>query len=131
MKTKSGRTLSEEDVGRVVSRAVEGFDLSTWAPRRGRPSLDAATREPSPRIAVRLPQALHRRVATRAAGEGRTVSQVVRGLLADYAAASNLPDVDRSEIRRAIRMTDVEREAYFLASNRNMLQLFADGRRTE
>ncbi len=40
------------------------------------------------------------------------------------------PDVDRTEIRRAIRMTDREREAYYLASNRNMLRMFAGARRT-
>jgi len=40
------------------------------------------------------------------------------------------PNVDRSEIRRAIRMSDAEREAYFLASNRNMLRMFADARRS-
>lgn len=39
-------------------------------------------------------------------------------------------NVDRSEIRRAIRMSDAEREAYFLASNRNMLRMFADARRS-
>lgn len=38
--------------------------------------------------------------------------------------------VDRTEIRRVIRMSDTEREAYFLASNRNMLRMFADARRS-
>ena len=37
-----------------------------------------------------------------------------------------LPDIDRSEIRRAVRMSDHERETYYLASNRNMLRLFGD-----
>lgn len=36
------------------------------------------------------------------------------------------PDIDRMEIRRAIRMSDREREAYYFASNRNMLRLFRD-----
>lgn len=39
------------------------------------------------------------------------------------------PDVDRAEIRKALRMTDRERETYYLASNANMLRLFHDGRR--
>jgi transcriptional regulator with XRE-family HTH domain len=34
--------------------------------------------------------------------------------------------IDRSEIRRAIRMSDRAREAYYLASNRNLLRLFRD-----
>ncbi|HKZ92166.1 MAG TPA: helix-turn-helix domain-containing protein [Candidatus Limnocylindrales bacterium] len=37
-----------------------------------------------------------------------------------------LSAIDRSEIRRAILMSDHEREAYYLASNRNMLLLFRD-----
>ncbi len=85
VKTKSGRTLSDADLERLGGRAEEGLDLSSWTPRRGRPALDAATTEPSPRIAVRVPRSLHRRVTSRAAGEGRTVSEVVRDLLADYA----------------------------------------------
>jgi hypothetical protein len=40
------------------------------------------------------------------------------------------PILDRSEIRRAIRMSDAQREAYFLASNRNMLRMFEDARRS-
>ena len=86
VKTRSGRTLSEADVDRVASRAEAGLDLSKWAPRRGRPALDATAREVSPRIAVRVPRVLHRRVTDRATREGRTVSEVVRDLLADYAA---------------------------------------------
>lgn len=116
--------------------AEEGADLATWAPKRGRPSLDTTDSEPSPRIAVRIPRMLHRRVSARAAKEGRTVSEVVRDLLAGYAAqpadlqSAALPILDRSEIRRAIRMSDAEREAYFLASNRNMLRMFADAHRS-
>ena len=35
-------------------------------------------------------------------------------------------EADRAEIRRLARMSDREREAYFLATNRNMLRLLAD-----
>ncbi len=38
------------------------------------------------------------------------------------------PDVDRFEIRKALRMTDAEREHYFVESNRNMLRLFEEAR---
>ncbi len=85
VRTRSGRTLTAVDIDRIASRAEEGVDLSSWAPRRGRPSLDARGTEPSPRIAVRVPRPLHERVADRAAKEGRTVSEVVRTLLSDYA----------------------------------------------
>jgi hypothetical protein len=59
--TKSGRTLSDADVERLADRFEEGIDLSKWQPRRGRPSLDSSAREHSPRIAVRIPEALNDR----------------------------------------------------------------------
>ena len=83
--TRSGRSLSNADIERVADRLEEGIDLSTWQPRRGRPSLEADAREHSPRIAVRIPDALNDRVRTRAAREGRSVSDVVRELLEGYA----------------------------------------------
>jgi hypothetical protein len=84
--TKSGRVLSEAELDRLVELAEKGFDLSTWKPRRGRPSLSATPGTHSPRIEARVPEALHRRVSERAASEGRTVSEVVRLLLEGYAA---------------------------------------------
>jgi hypothetical protein len=85
VRTKSGRTLSEADLDRLAARVENGLDLSAWAPRRGRPSLDATVGAHSPRIAVRVPKALHHRVAERAAREGRSMSDVVRDLLESYA----------------------------------------------
>jgi hypothetical protein len=82
--TKSGRVLSEADIVDLAKRAEEGFDLSSWTPRRGRPSLGAAVGH-LPRIEARVPEALHRRGSARAAREGRSVSQVVRSLLEEYA----------------------------------------------
>lgn len=84
--TKSG--LSDADIERLADRLDDGIDLSTWQPRRGRPSLDANVREHSPRIAVRIPDALNDRVRSRAAREGRSVSDVVRALLEGYAPAA-------------------------------------------
>jgi hypothetical protein len=84
--TKSGRVLSEADIDGLAKRAEEGFDLSTWKPRRGRPWLGDATGGHSPRIEARVPEALHRRVTTRAAREGKSLSAVVRALLEDYAS---------------------------------------------
>jgi hypothetical protein len=84
VRTKSGRTLSDADIERLAARAEKGIDLSAWKPRRGRPFLDAAAGERSPRIAVRVPKALHRRVAVRASKEGKSMSEVVRDLLEIY-----------------------------------------------
>jgi hypothetical protein len=85
MKTKSGRTLTEEDLERLADDAEHGFDLAAWKPRRGRPSLDAEATGHSPRVGARVSQELYARATTRAASEGRTISDVVRALLEEYA----------------------------------------------
>ena len=86
--TKHGRVLTEADIERVADEFEAGFDLSTWVPRPGRPPLDLRSTAHSPRIAVRVPETLHRRVMARAAAEGRSVSQVVRKLLDEYVGRS-------------------------------------------
>lgn len=83
--TKSGRVLTEQDIDRLAEEAEAGFDLSNWRPRLGRPPLGETGSGHSPRIEARVPEALHRRVSARAAREGRSVSQVVRALLEEYA----------------------------------------------
>ena len=90
--TKSGRVLTEEDLDRLADEAERGFDLSKWVHRRGRPPLEPGAVAHSPRIAVRVPESLHRRVATKAADEGRSVSHVVRSLLEQYANGRSEPD---------------------------------------
>lgn len=82
--TKSGRRLTAADLERMADEAERGFDPSTFRHSRGRPALETGTTG-SPRIAVRLPRTLHRRVTLRAEAEGRSVSQVVRELLEGYA----------------------------------------------
>jgi plasmid stability protein len=89
VRTKSGRTLSDADIDRLADRAEKGLDLSTWTPRRGRPSLDASVGAHSPRIAVRVPRSLHDRVTVRAAREGRSISDIVRILLEAYAGTED------------------------------------------
>ena len=72
----------------MADEAERGYDLSEWRIRPGRPFLGTQPTQPgehSPRIAVRLPAELHRRVRERASAEKRNVSQVVRDLLEDYA----------------------------------------------
>jgi hypothetical protein len=87
VKTKSGRVLKKSELDALADEAERGFDLRRWRPRRGRPSLAASDGAHSPRIAVRVPEALRRQVAHRAEAEGRTVSEVVRDLLEKYAAS--------------------------------------------
>ena len=91
VKTRSGRTLSEGDIDGLAARAEKGLDLSTWKPRRGRPRLDAAHDAHAPRIAVRVPSDVHRRVIARATREGRSISEVVRDLLEGYAGEAAAP----------------------------------------
>jgi predicted HicB family RNase H-like nuclease len=83
--TKGGRRLSGDDLDRLADEAEAGFDLSSWSPRRGRPSLSVEPGAHSPRIEARVPQELHRRVSSRAASEGKSVSAVLRQLLEEYA----------------------------------------------
>lgn len=74
----------DADLGRLAESAEAGFDLSTWRQRPGRPSLDALAEGHSPRVAVRVPEALRYRVRVRAAAEGGNVSDVLRELLEAY-----------------------------------------------
>lgn len=86
VRTKSGRLLSQDDLERLADRMERDLDLSTWKPRPGRPRLGAAPGSgQSPRLVVRLPEELRERATARAAREGRTISDVVRELLEDYA----------------------------------------------
>ena len=86
MKTKSGRVLSPDDIERLADKFEHGFDLSRWGPRRGRPRLDPEATGHSPRVTARVSPSLYEQATDRAASEGRTMSQVVRDLLEDYAA---------------------------------------------
>jgi hypothetical protein len=86
MKTKSGRILSPDDIERLADRFERGFELSRWRPRRGRPRLGPEATGHSPRVSARVSPSLFARATDRAASEGRTMSEVVRGLLEDYAA---------------------------------------------
>ena len=83
--TRSGRHLTDEDLDRLADEAEVGYDLSRWRPRRGRPFLDPAADSPSPRVSVRIPVVLRDRAAARAASEGRSMSDVLRELLEEYA----------------------------------------------
>lgn len=83
--TKDSRKLTESDIERLATGLERDLDLTSWKPRPGRPSLGDAPGVHSPRIAVRVPEDLHRRAVARAASEGRSISAVVRDLLERYA----------------------------------------------
>lgn len=85
VKIKGGKTLSAADIERLANTAEQGFDLSRWGPRRGRPSLSSTEPGRSPRRGARVPDDLYRRATERAAAEGRSISEVVRDLLGAYA----------------------------------------------
>ena len=87
--TRSGRRLTDADLDKLADKAEQGFDISTWRPRPGRPRLDPAAREHSPRLSVRVAESLRLRVAARAAREGRTVSEVLRAMIEAYASDSD------------------------------------------
>ena len=85
VKTKGGKTLTAADIDGLANKAEQGFDLSRWRPRRGRPSLSATEAGRSPRVGARVPEDLYRRAIKRAAAEGKSISEVVRDLLGAYA----------------------------------------------
>jgi hypothetical protein len=90
VKTKGGKRLNADDIERLANKAKHGFDLSRWRPRRGRPSLNATAGGRSPRVGARLPDDLYIRATERAAAEGKSISEVVRDLLAAYADGREL-----------------------------------------
>jgi hypothetical protein len=87
VRTKSGEVLTDADFERLADEAEAGYDLSTWKPRRGRPSLSlgpTGAGSHSPRIAVRVPESVRADLERYAADEGKSVSQVLRGLAEEY-----------------------------------------------
>lgn len=85
VRTKSGEVITDADFERLADEAQAGYDLSTWKRRPGRPSLGATrSGDHSPRIAVRVPERVRADLERYAADEGKSVSQVLRGLAEDY-----------------------------------------------
>ena len=88
MRTKNGRPLTDAALDRVAGEAEVGYDLSTWKRRRGRPSLAPATAgTSSPKIETRVPLSLRADMQRYAAEDGKTVSEVLRGLAEGYVAS--------------------------------------------
>ena len=88
VKLKSGRSLDQKLIEKLSAEAERGYDLSKATRvflREGRPARGEDSGE-SPRVASRIPEPVFRAAMKRAAREGLTVSQVIRALLAGYAA---------------------------------------------
>jgi hypothetical protein len=78
---------TDADYDRLADLAEQGFDPATFhARRRGRPSL--GQEGISPRIATRVPAQVRDRARERAAREGRTLSEVLRGMVEEYASGA-------------------------------------------
>ena len=88
---------------------------------RGRPKLDRDSSSHAPRLAVRLPDPLKRRLALRAGDEGIRLSDAVRVAVEAWASGPSV--AERREIRRLVWLSDLDREALFLASNENVSRL--------
>ena len=83
---KGGSVLTPELEAQLAAEAEGGYDLSNARRvhlRPGRPSRGQGIGE-SPRVAVRVPRAVYELARTRASAEGRTLSTVIRELLAAY-----------------------------------------------
>lgn len=88
IKLQGGLVLDQSLIDELSAEAERGYDLTNARRvflREGRPSRGEAAGE-SPRIASRVPRSVYLAARKRADREGLTVSQVVRALLAGYAA---------------------------------------------
>jgi hypothetical protein len=89
---KDGTPLTRELEGQLAAEAEAGYDLSKARRvnlRPGRPTRGQPAGE-SPRVAVRVPQGVYELAKKRASAEGRTLSTVLRELLAAYAAGDRV-----------------------------------------
>jgi hypothetical protein len=81
---RTGARIDPEMIAALAAEAEEGYDLKQATPVRvGRPALgrDAA---PSPRVTFRAPTDLYSALQTRAATEGRSVSELAREAVERY-----------------------------------------------
>ncbi|MHB8717747.1 MAG: CopG family transcriptional regulator [Candidatus Dormibacteria bacterium] len=84
---KASTPLTSELEEQLAAEAEAGYDLTKARRvdlRPGRPSKGQAAGE-SPRVAFRVPRGVYEVAKSRAAAEGRTLSTVLRELLAAYA----------------------------------------------
>jgi len=80
-RTKSGRVLGEDDLERLAAEAAHGYDVERMMRRPGRPRIGSA---PAVVVPVRLHNALHSAVKSRAAALHTSVSDLVRQALGEH-----------------------------------------------
>ncbi len=91
VRLKGGRMLDQTLIDKLGAEAEQGYDLSHAKRvfiREGRPARGEQTGE-SPRVASRIPRAIYLAAKKRAERDGLTVSELVRGLVAGYAAGQS------------------------------------------
>jgi hypothetical protein len=89
---KDGAALTPELEKQLADEAEVGYDLSKASRihlRPGRPSKGAPAGE-SPRVAVRVPKDIYALARKRATSEGRSLSAVLRELIAQYASGDRV-----------------------------------------
>lgn len=85
-RTRSGKSITDDVVDELASRAEEGFDVDEMIRRRGgRPPMGSAA---SSVESVRLDPELSEALRHRADREGRTSSDIIREALRRYLRAS-------------------------------------------
>lgn len=87
VKLRNGRILDRKLIRKLGAEAELGYDRSRAKRvilREGRPAHGEPAGE-SPRIASRIPELVYLAATKRAKAEGRTVSEVLRALLTEYA----------------------------------------------
>jgi hypothetical protein len=89
---KDGTILTPKVEKQLADEAEAGYDLSKARRvllRPGRPAKGQPTGE-SPRVAVRVPKDVYALARQRARAEGRTLSTVLRELIAQYAGGDRV-----------------------------------------
>lgn len=113
VKLKSGRMLDQELIDELSSEAEHGYDLSKAQRvfiREGRPVRGEEGGE-SPRVASRIPRSIFMAAKKRATQDGMTMSEVVRALVAGYAAGQSSSVVATLRGARAALSADCDLSA--------------------
>jgi uncharacterized protein (DUF4415 family) len=86
--TKSGRAITDQDIGKLAAEAEAGYDVDALIARRGkrgRPTLGTSAASVE---SVRLDPELRRELLERAQAEGTTTSELIREALRRYLHAA-------------------------------------------
>ena len=80
-RTKSGRVLGQDELERLSAEAERGYDVDRMTRRAGRPRMGSA---PAVVVPIRLHEALHSAVKSRADALRTSVSDLVRQAVVEY-----------------------------------------------